>query len=527
MHINITTILINQSLSLISMTHSRVLNIGSSDSLKFLLQDTVKKGKQCLIFVNSKRSAEKEAEEASKFLGIQSAELEELSKKILEVLGHPTTQCERLSRCVKGGVAFHHSGLHKKQRGMIEEAFKNGLIKIISCTPTLAAGVDLPAYRAIIRDMKRYGRNGMEYIPVLEFMQMAGRAGRPRYDKEGEAIIIANTEAEKEILIEKFIKGKPEEILSKLAVEPILRTYVLSLVASGVVQNIEKIKEFFAKTFWAHQYKDTKHLYKIIEKVLEILEKEKFVVATKESIEATPLGKKVSQLYIDPLTAVHFLNCVTKTKEKVTPAALLHATNTTPEARPLLTVTMKEYEELTEQSDNMEEELIAEIPTMFDEEYEEHLKAVKTTMLLMDWISEATEEEILEKYKSRPGETRTRIQTLDWLLYALGELARIKGKHKIALETQKLRTRLEYGAKEELLSLLELKGIGRVRARTLYRNGIKNIGDVKRASYETMTQLMGPALAKSVKEQVESPVEKISERKRKGQLGLGKWEDDD
>ncbi|MBI4140117.1 hypothetical protein HY483_04100 [Candidatus Woesearchaeota archaeon] len=509
------------------MTNSHFLNIGSGDSLKSLLQDTVKKEKQCLLFVNSKRSAEKEAEEAAKFLGIRSAELEELSKKILVVLGHPTTQCERLSICVKGGTAFHHSGLHKKQREIIEDAFRNGLIKVISCTPTLAAGVDLPAYRSIIRDMKRYGRNGMEYIPVLEYLQISGRAGRPSYDKEGESIIIANTETEKEILIEKFIKGKPEEILSKLAVEPVLRTYALSLVASHVVRNADEIKEFFAKTFWAHQYKDTKHLYKIIEKVLEILEKEKFISTTKESIEATPLGRTVSQLYIDPLTAVHFINCLTKTKEKITPIALLHATNTTPEARPLLTVTIKEYEELTEQSERIEEELIAEIPTMFDEEYEEHLKAVKTTMMLIDWISEVTEEEILEKYKSRPGETRTRIQTLDWLLYALGELARVQGKHKIVLETQKLRTRLEYGAREELLPLLELKGIGRIRARILYRNGIKNIGAVKRTSYETITQLIGPALAKSVKEQVESPVEKISERKRKGQLGLGKWEDDD
>ena len=41
--------------------------------------------------------------------------------------------------------AFHHAGLKPRQRELIEESFKNNLIKVISCTPTLAAGVNLPA----------------------------------------------------------------------------------------------------------------------------------------------------------------------------------------------------------------------------------------------------------------------------------------------------------------------------------------------------------------------------------------------
>ena len=63
----------------------------------------------------------------------------------------------------------------------------------------------MPAYRSIIRDLKRYGHRGYDWIPVLEYLQQAGRAGRPEFDKQGQAIAIASTESEKNKIIEKEI----------------------------------------------------------------------------------------------------------------------------------------------------------------------------------------------------------------------------------------------------------------------------------------------------------------------------------
>src|SRR3989338_5965837 len=157
----------------------------SSDPVVNIALDTIAKNKQALVFVNAKRSAEKVAEDISKKTKLESNVLTELADKILKALSKPTTQCERLASCVKKGIAFHHAGLAPKQKELVEEAFKTGVIKIIACTPTLAAGLDLPAFRAIIRDVKRYGNHGMVHIPVLEFLQMAGRAGRPKYDSVG------------------------------------------------------------------------------------------------------------------------------------------------------------------------------------------------------------------------------------------------------------------------------------------------------------------------------------------------------
>jgi len=215
----------------------------TKDETVNLALNTIDIGKQALVFVNTKRSAEKVAEEISKFLKKQNVEKnDELANEILRALSKPTKQCERLSEIIKYGIAFHHAGLTSKQKETIEDNFRIGKVKIICCTPTLAAGVDLPAFRTIIRDVKRFGVRGYTYIPVLEYLQMAGRAGRPKYDTKGESIIVTSTDSEQETVTDKYVNGEPEEILSKLAVEPALRTYILSLISKVFDINCSKAK---------------------------------------------------------------------------------------------------------------------------------------------------------------------------------------------------------------------------------------------------------------------------------------------
>ena len=102
--------------------------------------DTIEKKKQALVFVNTKRSAEKVAEEIAKKYKKPTPALIELSDKILNAIPKSTKQCQRLAFCVRNGIAFHHAGLHSKQKELVENAFRSGIIKIIGCTPTLAAG---------------------------------------------------------------------------------------------------------------------------------------------------------------------------------------------------------------------------------------------------------------------------------------------------------------------------------------------------------------------------------------------------
>lgn len=465
--------------------------------------DTIEKSKQALVFVNTKRSAEKVAEDIARKTKVESKKLGDLSERVLKALSRPTKQCERLAFCVKRGTAFHHAGLNSKQKEIVEEAFREGVIKIIGCTPTLAAGLDLPAFRAVIRDTKRFGAHGMANIPVLEFLQMAGRAGRPKYDTVGEAIVITGSEVEQEQVVEHYLKGEPEDIFSKLAVEPVLRTYLLSLVSARIIRSRESILDFFGNSFWAHQYRDVERMERIIDRMLDLLVEWGFLQEVKEGYRATAIGKRVAELYLDPLTAFGFLRGLDRAGQvTLKSVSWLHLVSNTLEMRPLLRVRQKEYDEVQEQYAKVEPYLLQREPSMFEPEFEDWLNSLKTAFMLEHWVDEKDEVWMFEQYNCRPGELRSKLDTADWLLYACHELARLMQYQPVLKEIVKARLRLRYGVKEELLPLVRLENIGRVRARKLFRAGIKDVGGIRKAPVETLARILGEKVARGVKKQV-------------------------
>ncbi|HLC96666.1 MAG TPA: helicase-related protein [Candidatus Nanoarchaeia archaeon] len=498
-----------------------------------LISDTLAMGKQALVFVNTKRGAEKAAEELAH--SIRNVQLTELSAEILHALSKPTKQCERLARTIEKGIAFHHAGLVQKQRELIEDNFRTGDIKIICATPTLAMGVDLPAFRSILKDLKRYGHRGLEYIPVLEYMQMAGRAGRPKFDSYGEAICIATSEAQKDELIERYLKGDPEDIFSKLAVEPVLRMYVLSLLAAGFVRTKKQLFDFFSKTFFAHQFEDLGKINALIEKILQLLEEWEFITSSgsqdftsaldlgNEHYKTSLMGKRVAELYIDPLTAHEFVLCLQKAASmKTTDFSFLQMVSSSLEMRPQLKMRVKESEEIQQELMKNEEFLLAGEPSLYDYEYDSFLDSIKTTLFFSEWIDEKDEEYLLERFNIRPGEIRVKLDIADWLLYTSEELVKILNFKPLIKDLSKLRIRIQNGVKEELIPLLKFEQVGRVRARILFRNGIKDVADVKKADFSTMVSLLGKNVAIIVKKQVGQDFAKIEvkENKRKGQISL-------
>ncbi len=517
------------------------------DDLIKLALETIQMRKQAMIFLPSRASAEKTAEDISQ---IVAENLPELEHEVLKAVTSPTKQCRRLSHCVKKGVAFHHSGLTGAQKELIEEAFRRGEIKIICATPTLSAGVSLPAYRVIIKSLKRFsGGWGMDWIPVLEYLQMAGRAGRPEYEKEGQAIVIAKDEDEKEEIYDQYICGEPEEIYSKLAVEPVLRTYLLSLIASGIIKDEKSARDFFSQTFWAHQFKDMKRLQEILSRMLVLLEEWKFVVVEKaqedqepkNKLKATALGKRTSELYLDPLTARHLLDCLQKFEAQSGSSlsgkdqhqkhldperkmfSLLQMICHTLEMRPLLQIRKREEDVMQEEFNRRFEFLLEEEPSVYDLEYKQFMDSIKTALFFEGWIQEKDENFLLEKFDIRPGEIKVKLDLAEWLLYASQELSALCPFRGAEKSIQVLRVRIENGVREELLPLLKLRGIGRIRARRLYTAGIKDLGDIKKADATTLGQILGKAIAEDVKKQVGEEAMVIPKGTRKGQLSLMKF----
>ncbi len=502
--------------------------------LKLALQ-TIEQNKQAIIFAPSRASAEKTAEEIAKLTVLQ---LPELEQEILKAASTPTKQCRKLSHIIKKGVAFHHAGLLQKQKELVEDEFRTGKIKVICCTPTLAAGMSLPVFRVIIKSLKRYsGKWGMDWIPVLEYLQMAGRAGRPEYEAFGEAVCIAKDEAEKEEIHERYILGEPEAIYSKLAVEPVLRTYLLSLVSSGIIRDRDSMKDFFSKTFWAYQFKDMEKLEAIMERMLHLLEEWGFITIVgsanagfisanelnQEKLRPTPLGKRVSELYLDPLTARHLSDCMAVFDPNKNAFSLLQMISHTLEMRPLLRIKSKEQDDIQEELTKRYDLLLKEEPSVHSIDYDDFINSIKTALFFDSWIDEKDEDFLFEKYGICPGEIRVKQENADWLLYAAEELAALQD-HKLAVkEIRKLRLRVQHGAREELLPLLKLQGIGRIRARKLYLQGIHDLGDIKKIDQTSLSQLIGKAVAESLKKQVGEEVQEVPEGKRKGQTSILKY----
>jgi helicase len=346
-------------------------------------------------------------------------------------------------------------------------------------------------------------------------------SGRPAYDEHGESVLIARTEEEARELVDHFIMGQPEDIQSKLAVEPILRMHTLALIASNFCTSEDSLKKFFSKTFYAFQFGDTSVLEEKIFQILEQLIEWKFVVSKKNKIEATRIGKRVSELYIDPLTAHQFIQALDKTKQKkIHPFGLLQLISNTIEMRPLLSVRAGEFSELEDVFAKREEELLQEIPDESELEFDDFLRSLKTALMFEDWIEEATEDQILVKYRVAPGEFYGRREIADWLVYSLQEIALLLGHKEILKHIRKLRVRLEYGVKEELIPLVRLKQVGRIRARKLFNAGIKSLADLRKTSFERISAVVGPNIAKIIKDQLEGKEER---KKAEKQVTLKKY----
>jgi len=482
--------------------------LNSLDPLNIAM-NSVLDGGQALIFVESRRRAESMAREAANALtGTHSrkeqTDLDGLASQI-EVHGERTSLTDALSYAVTRGAAFHHAGLNTEHRRIVERAFKAGILKILAATPTLAAGVNLPARTVVVANYKRFVAGyGMYPITVLEYKQMSGRAGRPQYDPYGEAVLIASSSDEQDMLMANYILAEPERLYSRLAQESALRGHTLAAVASDYAHTEQGLLDFFGGTFYGYHYPSAS-IKLIITGVLRYLLKEEMIEEKGQYVYATDFGRRVSELYIDPVSAVVLRDGLRRGARDVSDFTWLHLICHTPDMGPILRPRRGDLYAVEAYAEERLEEFA--VPIEQGEDYierEQFLGEVKTTWVLQDWISEKTEAELLEQHGVQPGDRYAAVNNADWLLYSASELASIVGAEQHRLKLEHLRDRVRHGVSEKLLPLVRLKGIGRVRARVLYNSGFTSLATLKRAPLQQLIALplIGPRVAKSIKEQV-------------------------
>ena len=474
------------------------------DTTISLVTDTLAEGGQCLVFESSRKNAEGLAMRTGTAIsalipGETKEKLKSLSVEILETSEVETAR--KLAQCVENGSAFHHAGLISEQRKLIENNFRAGIIKVISATPTLAAGLNLPARRVIIKGYRRYDVNyGLVPIPVLEYKQMAGRAGRPGLDPYGEAVLAAKTYDELEELMQNYVLASIEKIWSKLGSENALRTHILSIIATGFAGSMEELLEFMNATFYSTQ-QEPWSLRAVIEKIINFLV-EKGMIVEKEGLFPTRLGELVSRLYIDPLSASTMLEGMRRIEEKdvqYTELTLLHLACTTPDMRSLY-LRSNDYDWLSDLVMEHHAEFV-HIPAQFKVDYEWFLSEVKTACVIIDWINEKKEEDITKKFGIGEGDIHALSETMLWLVHSMAELGAFM-KSTTAKLAGELEKRVEYGASPELLDLIQIRGIGRVRSRKLYNAGFKDMQALRVAEPKAIAKLIGAKTALKVLKQI-------------------------
>ncbi|XP_011797171.1 PREDICTED: helicase POLQ-like isoform X2 [Colobus angolensis palliatus] len=243
------------------MTFSRLLNFKYSDTLKKMDPDhlvalvtEVIPNYSCLVFCPSKKNCENVAEMICKFLSKEYLKHKEKEKceviKNLKNIGNGNL-CPVLKRTIPFGVAYHHSGLTSDERKLLEEAYSTGVLCLFTCTSTLAAGVNLPARRVILRAPYV----AKEFLKRNQYKQMIGRAGRAGIDTIGESILILQEKDKQQVL--ELITRPLENCYSHLVQEFTkgIQTLFLSLIGLKIATNLDDIYHFMNGTFFGVQQK--------------------------------------------------------------------------------------------------------------------------------------------------------------------------------------------------------------------------------------------------------------------------------
>jgi helicase len=485
-------------------------NDSSTDegTLEEIIEINLKNNKQLLFFMNSRKKAEAMSKKLSpltkNFVGSKEfSSLEKVSENVLNSLESPTEQCSSLSETIKLGSAFHHAGLVNKQRELVEENFRNGKIKILCSTTTLSAGVNTPADVVVIPSLYRFEKYGMELISVREYKQCVGRSGRPKFSSEGKSVVIASSEDQKDLFLEKFVNGKMESVFSRLGIIPVLRTHILALVATDTVFDIKSIEAFFEKTLYAHQLQNMGELLDTVLEIIDELIEFGFVERKEDKYFCTLIGKRVSDLFLDPDSAFELISSL-KAKKTFTPFSYLYSWVNCFEFSPWLNPPKNLQAVLSEEMNNRMDEIpFSQEKFLFEPEANQKFFSA---LMLEYWVKEKKEQELFKEFSLAPGTLFGKTQIIEWLAYSTIELSRVLGLDKHLVPVQKLSRRTKYGVKEELLMLVELKGIGRIRARKLFNAGIKKPSEV-RQNLHKVEALLGKKVSQELEKQLFSKKE--------------------
>jgi ATP-dependent DNA helicase len=251
----------------------------------------------------------------------------------------------------------------------------------------------------------------------------------------------------------------------------------------------------------AQQYKKA-NLASRIDRTLAYLENENLVRSKSSRYVATSFGRQTSLLHINPSTAVAFRNAIESLELNKSTAesypnhtvGLLHLITSSDDFYPKLSMRKKDVIELSYLVEQHHDELLYEI-----NEFEGN----RSLLALHEWIQESSDRNLYERLSVEPGDMHRMVEVADWLVQSLYQVAKLFKRYDLLRELQNLQIQIRYGIKSELIPLVMLENIGRVRARALYSSGLVDARMVAQATEAKLSSIpkIGPTLARKLKQQ--------------------------
>jgi len=144
-----------------------------------------------IYFIFSRRGCDRAVSDMSHLSLVNEQEAALLRLKIDEFLAwNPDAAREGQVEPLYRGIAAHHAGILPAWKGLVEELFQQGLIKVVFATETLAAGINMPARTTVISSLSKRTDTGHRLLMASEFLQMSGRAGRRGMDELGHVVTV-------------------------------------------------------------------------------------------------------------------------------------------------------------------------------------------------------------------------------------------------------------------------------------------------------------------------------------------------
>lgn len=475
-----------------------------NDVIVKIVEKAIEDNSQALSFVSTRRFTESLATYVAKKIDKkttkeQKHKFKQVADKLLEVPKKkgslPTTTCLKLAEAAEKGVVFHHAGLFNEQKEIIEDEFRNGNILMITATPSLMYGVNLPSKYVVIRDHTRWTSNGPASIPVFDYEQMSGRAGRPQYDDVGYSYLVAKTMDEAFDLEARYVNGEIELTNSKLIDnKDAIYKQIIAQIASSLSKNLDDLNDFFGKTLYGFQMKNNPSMSLFaqdslnweLESALEFLLQNGIIRATPEGLKTTDFGNLIAKSNYAVETAVKIKEYVS-TMEKLNPAEMIYALAETPD---LPLISFKGRKSKDPVRDKLSECGLFAVDIGNPE---------ATAVSLIEWIDERNEYEIENAYNVYSASTRRSAYEASRLVKFAKNTLEVLGNYSNLKDMDYLSARLYYGVKEDIIPLVVgVKRLGRKRARLLMKTFGDNLSEASEKELQKVEGI-GSKLAGKVK----------------------------